>query len=67
MVKLILKIRLRAKHPQIEAMNMLEADSLELAELIRKLGKENNSEKREGTFTLHSFNYDTAILELEFK
>jgi hypothetical protein len=66
-VIIVLKIRLRAKNPQIESKNMLDADCEELADLIRELDSKHKSEERKGTFTLHSFKYDTAMLELEFK
>jgi len=62
----IQNIKLRPKHPRVEAINVTEASSLEFADWIRRLEEDQKFERIEGRFAVYRKKGKTVYLELEF-
>lgn len=61
-----MKIKLRPKHPRLEANNITTARSREFADLLRELQGKDDSEKIEGRFTIYKTDNISAVIELIF-
>ncbi|MFW9795320.1 MAG: hypothetical protein ACFFEE_13515 [Candidatus Thorarchaeota archaeon] len=59
-------IKVRPKHPQLEAINVSEVHSREFADWIRELEEDQEFEKIEGRFVVHRTKGKTVYLDLEF-
>lgn len=59
-------IRLRPKHPQLEAINVTDVSSKEFAEWIRELEEDQDFERIEGRFAVYKEKDRTVSLDLEF-
>ena len=59
-------IKLKPKHPRVEATNVTEVSSMEFAEWIRRLEEDRKFERIEGRFAVYRKKGKTVYLELEF-
>ena len=58
-------IKLSPRHPRLEAINVMNVQSREFAEWIRKLEEDQSFERIEGRFALYREKGRTVYLELE--